>query len=141
MPSVWDIVFSRKEHTNWFSNTKWSGLKTTIQVALYRLIKFYLGMNIYTHAYTWTIKDKKKLWIWKRARKVICEGLEERKGKEKWCKYNLENKRKCIKCIKRSLSFLRYILYFNAIDFKIGNVYYSFPVFTKKVFQHYKSDI
>lgn len=42
MLGVGEVVFIREEHTDWLSNTKWSILKTCIQVTLYRQNKLYL---------------------------------------------------------------------------------------------------
>lgn len=41
-----ETVYPREEHTTWLFNTKWSALKTHIQVTLYRLSRLYVGIDI-----------------------------------------------------------------------------------------------
>lgn len=42
-----EVVFPREEHTNWFSNAKWSDFNIQIQLTLYSLRRLYVG--IYMH--------------------------------------------------------------------------------------------
>jgi hypothetical protein len=44
-----ELVFFIEEHTYWLSNTKWSAMRTYIQIASYELNRLYLGNTcIYT---------------------------------------------------------------------------------------------
>lgn len=57
MLRVGEIVFSRKEHANWFSNTKELAMKISMQVILYRQTRvhlciqeyMYLGIHMYRY--------------------------------------------------------------------------------------------
>lgn len=49
------MVFPREEHIYWLSNTKWSVLKKTHKIILYKQSKLYL--QIYTYAHTHTHAD------------------------------------------------------------------------------------
>lgn len=56
-------------------------------VILHRLRRLYLGMDMYVcNNNQW----KKRRHEFERARKVLWEGLEGGKGKEKLCNYNLK---------------------------------------------------
>lgn len=46
-----EIVFLREEQTNWVSITKWSNLKTYINVTVYKVSRLYLGMYICMYVY------------------------------------------------------------------------------------------
>lgn len=48
----WEVVLPREEHTNWFYSTKWTTLKTCLQVTLYRLNRTHTHTRIYTYMYT-----------------------------------------------------------------------------------------
>ena len=44
---VGEIVFARVQHTNWISNTRWSALKTCIQITLYRHSRLVIYRNVW----------------------------------------------------------------------------------------------
>ena len=56
-----------KRHASWLSNTKWSTLKTGVQVTLYRLSGLYLGIYACSHTITMK-KEQGKVYdrIWRR---------------------------------------------------------------------------
>lgn len=66
MMSKGEIIFPRKESTNWLSSTKWLALKTRIHVILFRLRILYLGIHMYIHMHVTAMNEKKRPWTWKR---------------------------------------------------------------------------
>jgi hypothetical protein len=62
-----EIIFPRREHTNWLSNSKWQYLKSFMQVTLYRLSRLYLEINICIHTYIHTYIHACNNWWKKRA--------------------------------------------------------------------------
>lgn len=89
----WGIVFSRDECTDWWSHIKWSSLKAhpmsdiivTEQVIL-RNVCMRVSHN------EW----KKEIWIWKRAKRRLWEGLEEGKARGKWCELYIISKKRVL---------------------------------------------
>lgn len=66
------IVFSREEHNNWLSNTKWAALKTCIRVTLFRLRRLYLGIYTYIHS------NKKEAVNLKESKEGLCRRVRGR---------------------------------------------------------------
>lgn len=89
MPRDGEIVFSRKEHINWFSNNQWPVLRKYIQVILYVLKRLYLGnkqaLSI-NEMKAMDMKENKEDY-----RRVILEGLQGGKGRHK-CNYVISSK-------------------------------------------------
>lgn len=78
-------VFCREDHTNWLFPTKWSILKTCIQVTLYRLNKLYLEIYLHTYTYMHVTRINKETWIRKIASNSAWETMEGGMGRVKWC--------------------------------------------------------
>lgn len=53
-----EVVFPKKEHTNWLTSAKWQALKTYIQVRLYRLIIIYPGIYICMYIATYNNESR-----------------------------------------------------------------------------------
>lgn len=49
------VALPRKEHTHWLSSTKWSALKTYIQVTLYAFDRLYWGIDMYIQILIWVL--------------------------------------------------------------------------------------
>lgn len=80
-------VFSWEEHTNQVSNTKWSSLKTYVQVTD-RLNGLYLEINMYVHTHTYmhvTTINRTIVYDFKESKEEYVGGFGGRKGERYNC--------------------------------------------------------
>lgn len=59
----------------------------------HRLDRLCSATQVYTYRHIIQLNVRKKPWVWRTAGKGVWEGLEWGKGRDKFCNYNLKNKK------------------------------------------------